>query len=272
MIGTTPGATPADPVLACPRCRGGLEPAPGGLRCGRCDRAYLRRGGWIDFSAGAPSRVRGIGPALMEQPALARVYQRWWRPAFVRVAGGRGRPSFDDEVAWVLHALAPARGGPVLDLSCGPGAFARRLVETSLFSRVYALDASQAMLERCTPSDERDPAGELVLLEGDASLLPFADGALAGVHAGAALHLWERPGEGVCEVARALRPGGVFVASTFVRGESRAAGILADAFQWASRARVFDEASLRNTTASVGLSEWRAVRRGAFVVFSVIKA
>ena len=38
------------------------------------------------------------------------------------------------------------------------------------------------------------------------------------MHAGAALHCWPRLEQSLCEVARALRPGGRFFATTFFEG------------------------------------------------------
>lgn len=39
---------------------------------------------------------------------------------------------------------------------------------------------------------------------------------LDAVHAGAAMHCWPSPSAAVAEIARVLRPGGVFTASTFL--------------------------------------------------------
>lgn len=205
----------------------------------------------------------------MHLPVFARVYERWWRPTFVRVAGGSGRPSFDEEYQWVLQRFSGARGGAVLDLSCGPGLFARRMAESGSFARVYALDPSEAMLHQCVEGGAHGAGARL--LRADASYLPLADGALSGVHAGAALHLWPNPGEGISEVARVLRPGGAFVASTFVRAPSRRAQLAANAFQLASRAQVFEESALRNMCEAVGLEGFDAIRRGAFILFSATK-
>jgi SAM-dependent methyltransferase len=36
------------------------------------------------------------------------------------------------------------------------------------------------------------------------------------VHAGAAMHCWPSPSAAVAEISRVLKPGGVFVASTFL--------------------------------------------------------
>jgi ubiquinone/menaquinone biosynthesis C-methylase UbiE len=205
----------------------------------------------------------------MHLPVFARVYERWWRPSFVRVAGGSRHPSFDEEYQWVMQRLHAARAGVVLDLSCGPGLFARRLAESGAFERVYAVDYSEAMLHQCVEGGAGSAGARLV--RADASYLPLRDASLAGVHAGAALHLWPNPNEGISEVARVLRPGGVFVASTFVRAPSRRAQLVADAFQMASRAHVFEESALRNMCEGVGLADFEPIRRGAFIMFSAIK-
>lgn len=43
-----------------------------------------------------------------------------------------------------------------------------------------------------------------------------APNAVAAVHAGAAIHCWPNPQAALAEISRVLRPGGVFVASTFL--------------------------------------------------------
>lgn len=40
--------------------------------------------------------------------------------------------------------------------------------------------------------------------------------AVAAIHAGAAIHCWPNPQAALAEISRVLRPGGVFVASTFL--------------------------------------------------------
>lgn len=39
---------------------------------------------------------------------------------------------------------------------------------------------------------------------------------MAAIHAGAAIHCWPNPQAALAEISRVLRPGGVFVASTFL--------------------------------------------------------
>ena len=45
-------------------------------------------------------------------------------------------------------------------------------------------------------------------------VLPFGDNSVDAVHCSAGLHCWPAPTRGLAEVARVLKPGGVFVMST----------------------------------------------------------
>ena len=45
---------------------------------------------------------------------------------------------------------------------------------------------------------------------------PLAAHAVAAIHAGAAIHCWPNPQAALAEISRVLRPGGTFVASTFL--------------------------------------------------------
>ncbi len=262
--------------LACPACLGGLDPCDDrqpipSLECPRCDRVYSAEAGFLDFldppgDEPTPSGggLRGIGPRLMHSPALARVYERLWRPFFVAVASAGG-VDYATELAQIREWLAPARGGAVVDLSCGPGFTGRRLAASGDFAHVLGLDWSVAMLQRALHE-----APELPLLRADVARLPFAHASLAAAHAGAALHLWPDPDAAIAEVARVLRPGGVFIASTFVhRNPLRP---LTAAFQAASSAHVFELEELRGTCRIHGLHQFTAERRGALVLFSATRA
>ena len=297
---------PAPPELACPCCLGGLDPTDQcrpipSLACPRCDRVYSAEAGFLDFlgepdhdhadehSHGLqdpdhadrnrglqgpghadPSRLqgrglRGLGPRLMHSPALARVYEKLWRPFFVAVASA-GQANYPDELARVREWLRPAHGGALVDLSCGPGFTGRHLAISGDFSRVLGLDWSVAMLQRALASAGPD----FPLLRADVARLPFAHASLAGAHAGAALHLWPDPDAAIAEVARVLRPGGVFVASTFVHRD--ALRPLTSTFQAIASARVFEQAELAGMCRAHGLLHFTPERRGALVMFSATRA
>lgn len=53
-------------------------------------------------------------------------------------------------------------------------------------------------------------------MRADVGRLPFATGSVDAIHAGAAIHCWPNPQAAMAEISRVLKPGGVFVASTFL--------------------------------------------------------
>lgn len=120
----------------------------------------------------------------------------------------------------LLEHLDPVRLAPgrVLDLGCGTGAFLQPLRERFPQARVTGLDIAQAMLERAV---KRTPGWRRLLrLEraqlvcGDAERLPFASGSHEMVFSNLALQ-WCDPAVVFPEVARVLRPGGLFLFATF---------------------------------------------------------
>jgi SAM-dependent methyltransferase len=260
------------PELVCPGCLGALRPIDDrlplpGVRCDRCNQQYRAEHGFLDFIGQDSSEVTGLGPRLMHSRLLASVYERVWRPFFVTVASGRAA-DIGEELETVLTALAPAEDGVIVDLSCGPGFTGRHLAHVGRFARVYGLDWSVPMLQRALAAG--DP--KFPLLRADVAHLPFAHGSLAGVHAGAALHMWPDPDAAIAEAARVLRTGGVFVASTFAYPEAPLLRPIAATFQAISSARVFEVEALIGTCRAHGLLDFQAQRRGALILFSATRA
>lgn len=56
----------------------------------------------------------------------------------------------------------------------------------------------------------------IVAVRADVGRLPFATGTVDAIHAGAAIHCWPNPQAAMAEISRVLKPGGIFVASTFL--------------------------------------------------------
>ena len=109
------------------------------------------------------------------------------------------RPSYPDEL---LDLLPVGRGATVLDLGAGTGKLTRVLARR--YAHVIAvepLDGMRAILERVVPEAE--------VRAGGAEAIPLADASVDAVFAAQAFH-WFATDEAVAEIARVLRPGGVF--------------------------------------------------------------
>ncbi|MFN3199232.1 MAG: class I SAM-dependent methyltransferase [Bradymonadia bacterium] len=254
--------------LACPVCGSAIEAAETpGAHCTGCGRFAPSEDGCLDMMSGVSLPPSGIGPQLMHVPPVAHIYEKYWRPAFV-TATARGRISFEQELVLVERFLHLAEGGDVLDLSCGPGLFGRRLARSKRFETVYALDRSRVMLEKCRQHCADEGIDTLNLIWGDAQRLPFKDKSLAGVHAGFAIHLWEDPQAILDECVRVLAPGGVFVASTMLRPMGGKVGeTVSKISRDLARVSLFTETELRSMCHRADLRRFYAVTRGGFIVF-----
>jgi SAM-dependent methyltransferase len=121
--------------------------------------------------------------------------------SFGAVAGhyDAARPGYPDEaIAWIL-------GDPplkVADLGAGTGIFSRQLLANG--HDVVAIEPDPQMRRRLT---EVSPG--LTTLAGSAESIPLPDASVDAVTAAQAYH-WFDPERAHSEIARVLRPGGVF--------------------------------------------------------------
>src|SRR5258706_5546545 len=142
----------------------------------------------IDVAVGEPT-VTTTEQRLMESELVARLYERFWRPAFVRMLAGKGAGAavggLSGELFIHKHGLSlDDRPGPWLDLSCGPGAFARALAAAAPGALVVGLDISRAMLDVAAQRTGGDT--NVVVLRAAAPPVPLVAGAFRrGDHPGA---------------------------------------------------------------------------------------
>ncbi|RDX57733.1 putative methyltransferase At1g78140, chloroplastic, partial [Mucuna pruriens] len=149
-------------------------------------------------------------------PLISFLYERGWRQTF-SVWGGFPGPEKEFEL--MKGFLKPVLGGNIIDASCASGLFSRLFAKSGLFSFVVALDYSENMLQQCyefIQQEENFPKENFILVRADISRLPFVSSSVDALHAGAALHCWPSPLAAVAEISRVLRPGGVFVATTYI--------------------------------------------------------
>ena len=169
--------------------------------------------------------VESTGPAqdLMLTRLVPRIYERWWRPAFGRVAKVVFGPGMADErrIARLLLSLSPGDG--VLDVACGPGNFTRDFARTvGPDGLVVGIDVSETMLTRAvTDTQAAGLSDRAAYVRGDASELPFLESSFDGVCCFAALHLFADPMRALDRMTRVLTPGGRIAIFTSAQGRTR---------------------------------------------------
>ena len=102
-----------------------------------------------------------------------------------------------------------AGAGPILEVGVGTGQVAMPLHAVGV--DVVGLDLSRPMLVKLLA--KTDGAPPFPLVEGDATRMPFADGAFDGAYLRWVLHLIPDWSAAVAEIGRVLTPGGRFLAA-----------------------------------------------------------
>jgi SAM-dependent methyltransferase len=114
------------------------------------------------------------------------------------------RPSYPAEaIRWALSPLGPGRHR-VADIGAGTGILTRVL--SSLGHEPVAVEPDERMRERL-----RATTSDVEPVNGSAEAMPLAEGGVDGALAGQAYHWFDR-GPAHRELARVIRPGGVFAA------------------------------------------------------------
>lgn len=116
----------------------------------------------------------------------------------------------------LLDHAAVSGGESVLDLACGTGRVTRQLVPlVGEGGYLAALDISAAMLDVASSSPELSGT-RIDWREGDATELPFEDGTFDLVVCQQGLQFFPDRVAAASEVIRVLKPGGRFVANTWL--------------------------------------------------------
>ena len=219
------------------------------------------------------------------QPAPLHRDERGWRQSF----SWAGFPGVDEEFAIASDYLASAKSGILLDVSCGSGLFSRRFAASGDYAHVIASDFSESMVQQtmafCEEEAELRDNPALTFVRADVGRLPFASASIDAVHAGAAMHCWPSPSAAMAEIARVLKPGGVFVTSTFLDPTAMLGDVVGDAAVQPLSGLVRDsgvgtggafnqfwsEPELRDLTAMCGLNGFERRRSRQFILFRVQK-
>lgn len=259
-------------LFRCPGCHAPLHAGGRQLSCESCGRSWNERSGYfdlIDSSAGEPT-ASSAEQRLMESELVARLYERIWRPTFVRLLAGGGADAFTGGFGgeFFIHKNALAigeRAGPWLDLSCGPGTFTRAMASAAPGDWVVGLDISRPMLDAA--ANRARGYSNVVLVRGDAHDLPLADESFAGINNSGALHVYDDPERVFTEVLRVLARGGVFVGSTFAPSRTLGRRLVSSL----AGIRRFDPGELRAWLSRIGFADYEEVRLGGTFIFKVRK-
>lgn len=122
-------------------------------------------------------------------------------------------PAFETYARAALRLAELPRGSTLADVGCGPGTLACLARDEGY--AVRALDFSPEMVARCR-ARLGDPTGSNVEVEvGDGQALPFADASVDAAFSLFALIFFPDRAQGLRELRRVVRPGGVVVVSSW---------------------------------------------------------
>jgi ubiquinone/menaquinone biosynthesis C-methylase UbiE len=110
-------------------------------------------------------------------------------------------------LARVFADWAGIEAGTALDVGCGPGALTSVLADRLGAASVCAVDPSESFV---AAARERNPGVDV--RRASAEALPFADDAFDAALAELVVHFMSDPVEGLTEMRRVVRPGGVVAA------------------------------------------------------------
>ncbi|MGZ6907124.1 MAG: class I SAM-dependent methyltransferase [Acidimicrobiia bacterium] len=127
-------------------------------------------------------------------------HAQWWQDGFTDGAD----PEYEEQILPIVAEELAGRDR-VLDVGTGEGQLARHLVAYGA-TRVVGVDPSVAQL-----ATARARGGGPRYARSAAAALPFADGVFDAVLACLVFEHIEAVDEAIAEVARVLRPGGVFL-------------------------------------------------------------
>jgi ubiquinone/menaquinone biosynthesis C-methylase UbiE len=192
-------------------------------------------------------RKRGLEQTHNERELLKRVnWEAFWRHYNERV------PTIEEEfdlwgeyhahrheMRYELLAETVRRhlpvGGRVLDVGCGAGLVADRILD--LRAHYVGFDFGGPNIEYAQKKfRDRDEPLRVSLVRCDGELMPFADGTMDAVVMSEVIEHLLRPERAVWEVARVLKPGGVFIMTTNNASEMPLRSPLSHLFAWLEKA------------------------------------
>jgi len=182
-------------VLACPTCHGPFASATE-LRCASCQRTYAIRQDVPRFCDGIKDQDEKMAA---EWEAQSNAGPHYLNPVIIM-----NRWEEEQVMPHILGKISDVEG-TVLDAGCGVGHMGQRFVRAGRTGiDLIGMDFQEELLANVT-------VGYTGVVQGDIHNLPFKDGSFSAVLTSNALHHFPDPRRAMVEIARVLKPGGVFV-------------------------------------------------------------
>ena len=113
---------------------------------------------------------------------------------------------------WGLEHVTVGPDSDILDVGCGGGGAVRILTQAAPHGRVHGIDHSEEVLPVARWVNRTSiKAGQVEIIHGSVSLLPFADGMFDLVTAFKSYIFWPSPIHDLRQVRRVLKPGGMVI-------------------------------------------------------------
>ena len=287
MAGRAVGGTPSDgdrrlaliehsKVITCPRCSetGTLAIQPDLARldyivCEACGYPLPVVDGIPNFAESLTPRTqaRSLKQRIMETRLFASLYETpLWRPLHTYLASGM---TVEKEQQVLFDLAGDAPKSAIVDLACGTGHFTRSFARRWSDAAVVGLDLSLNMLRKGLSRALAQGTENIVFLRGSIFDLPFADGSVDMANCCGALHLFHDQPAIWREVARVLRPGGVFTAEAVARDDKVA--WIQDAMSYQRGFRFLEPEVLRTELQDAGLTDMEYEQRRVIITFRAFK-
>ena len=182
-------------VLACPTCHQPFA-SPSDLRCASCQKTYAIRQDVPRFCDGIKDQDEKMAA---EWEAQSNAGPHYLNPVIIM-----NRWEEEQVMPHILGKISDVQG-TVLDAGCGVGHMGQRFVTAGRTGiDLIGMDFQEELLANVT-------VGYTGVVQGDIHNLPFKDGSFSAVLTSNALHHFPDPRRAMIEIARVLKPGGVFV-------------------------------------------------------------